>query len=78
MLESFATKRRNKAAAKKFLKKIQKHSLPKIVITDKLPSYRAAFHELGVADRQLCGRQSDNSCENPDLLLGIITYNATF
>lgn len=70
MLESFATKRRNKAAAKKFLKKIQKHGLPKIVITDKLPSYRAAFHELGVADRQLCGGQSDNSCENSDLLLG--------
>ena len=78
MLESFATKRRNKAAAKKFLKKIQKHSLPKIVITDKLPSYRAAFHELGVADRQLC-------VANPIIVVkiqiyywGTITYNAMF
>jgi len=78
VLESFATKRRNKAAAKKFLKKIQKHGLPKIVITDKLPSYRVAFHELGVADRQLC-------VANPIIVVkiqiyywGIITYNAMF
>jgi len=56
VLESFVTKRRDIAAAKKFLiKTMKKHGSPKIITTDKLPSYRAAFCEVGVADRQLCG-----------------------
>ena len=39
VLECFVTKRRNKAAAKKFLiKAIRKHGSPKIITTDKLPS----------------------------------------
>jgi putative transposase len=68
VLESFVTKRRNKAAAKKFLiKTMRKHGLPKIITTDKLPSYRAAFHEIGVADRQLCSGRSNNRCENSHL-----------
>ena len=56
VLECFVTKRRNKAAAKKFLiKAMRKHGSPKIITTDKLTSYGAAFREIGVADRQLCG-----------------------
>ena len=66
--ECFVTKRRNKAAAKKFLIKImRKHGSPKIVATDKLPSYRAAFREIGIADKQLCGGRSNNRCENSHL-----------
>jgi putative transposase len=65
VLECFVTKRRNKAAAKKFLVKIiRKHGSPKIITTDKLPSYGAAFREIGIADRQLCGGQSNNRYEN--------------
>ena len=38
----------NKAAAKKFLiKAMRKHGSPKIITTDKLPSYGAAFREIG-------------------------------
>jgi putative transposase len=56
VLESFVTKRRDKAAAKKFLiKKMRKRGLPKIITSDKLPSYQAAFREIGVSDRQLYG-----------------------
>ena len=51
VLECYVTRRRNKAAAKKFLiKAMRKHGSPKIITTDKLPSYGAAFREIGVAD----------------------------
>ena len=67
-LECFVTKRRNKAAAKKFLiKTMRKHGSPKIITTDKLPSYGAALREIGVVDRQLCGGRSNNRCENSHL-----------
>ena len=56
VLECYVTRRRNKVAAKKFLiKAMRKHGSPKIITTDKLPSYGAAFREIGVADKQLCG-----------------------
>ena len=68
VLECFVTKRRNKAAAKKFLvKTMRKHGSPKVITTDKLPSYRAAFREVGVADSQLCGGRTNNRCENSHL-----------
>ena len=58
----------HKAAAKKFLiKTMRKHGFPKIITTDKLPSYRTAFREFGVVDRQLCGGRSNNRCENSHL-----------
>jgi len=44
VLESFVSKRRDKAAAKKFfIKTLRKHGSHKIITTDKLPSYRATF-----------------------------------
>ena len=68
VLESYVTKRRNKAAAKKFLiKTMRKHGSPTIITTDKLPSYGAALREIGVVDRQLCGGRSNNRCENSHL-----------
>ena len=68
VLECFVTKRRNKVGAKKFLIKImRKHGFPKIIATDKLPSYGAAFHEIGIADRQLCRGRFNNRCENSHL-----------
>ena len=69
VLECFVTKRRNKAAAKKFLiKTMRKYGSVKIIITDKLLSYGAAFREIGVADKQLCGGRANNRCENSHLL----------
>ena len=68
VLECFVTKRRNKAAAKKFLIKImRKHGSPKIITTDKLASYGAAFREIGIADKQLCGGRANNRYENSHL-----------
>jgi len=64
VLECFVVKRHNKAAVKKFLMKAMlKHGLPRIITTDKLPFYGAAFHEIGVAGRQLFGGWSNNRCE---------------
>ena len=46
---------------------MQKHGSPKIITTDKLASYGAAFREIGVVDRQLCGGRANNRCENSHL-----------
>ena len=48
-------------------KKMRKHGSPKIITTDKLASYGAAFGEIGVVDRQLCGGRANNRCENSHL-----------
>ena len=65
VLESFATKDRNKAAALKFMKKIMKqHGCAKTITTDGLRSYRAAMKELNVEDRQEVGRWANNRAEN--------------
>jgi len=68
VLESFVTKRRDKAAAKKFhIKTMKKYGSPSVITTDKLPSYKAAFREIGVAGRHVCGGRSNNRCENSHL-----------
>ena len=68
VLECFVTKWRNTAAAKRFLiKTMRKHGSPKIITTDKLPSHGAAFREIRIADKQLCGGRSNNRCENSHL-----------
>jgi putative transposase len=52
VLESFATKTRDKKAALKFLRKaMKKHGRPEVIVTDKLRSYGAALKELGSDDR---------------------------
>lgn len=46
VLEVFASKRRNRRAALKFLKRAMKrYGPPKIIVTDRLRSYRAALDE---------------------------------
>src|ERR1700676_3843141 len=53
VLESFATKTRDKAAALKFMKNAMKrHGKPKAVVTDGLRSYTAAMNEIGNTDKQ--------------------------
>jgi putative transposase len=52
MLESFVTKRRDRKAALKFLKKsMKRHGRPHILVTDKLRSYGEAMKEIGNADK---------------------------
>ena len=68
VLESFVTKRRNKKAALKFLKKaMRKHGRPEVIVTDRLRSYGAAMKEIGNSDRQRTGRWLNNRAENSHL-----------
>ncbi len=65
VLEVFVTKRRNRKAAVKFLRKAMKrYGNPKVIVTDKLRSYRAAMKELGNEVRQETGRRLNNRVEN--------------
>ena len=68
VLESFVTKKRDKAAALKFLKKAMKrYGNPQVIITDRCPSYRAAMKDIGNQDRQEVGRHKNNRAENSHL-----------
>ena len=68
VLESFATKERDKAAALTFMKKLmRRHGRAKAVTTDGLRSYRAAMKEIGNADKQEVGRWANNRVENSHL-----------
>ncbi|MCT8329338.1 IS6 family transposase [Albidovulum sediminis] len=70
VLESFVTKKRDKKAALKFLKKTMKrYDRPHILVTDTLRSYGAALREVGAADRQETGRWLNNRAENSHLPL---------
>ena len=65
VLEVFATKRRNRAAALAFLKRAMKrYGHPKVIVTDRLRSYRAAMNVIGNAADQECGRWLNNRAEN--------------
>ena len=65
VLESFVTKRRDRKAVLKFLRKIMKRrGHAHIFVTDKLRSYGAAMKEIGNADRQETGRWLNNRAEN--------------
>src|SRR4028118_56406 len=65
VLEAFVTKRRDKAAALKFLRKLmRRHGRPQEVVTDKLRSYGAALKELGIQVKRVTDRWENNRAEN--------------
>ena len=65
VLEVFATKRRDRRAALKFLKRTMKrYGRPLSIVTDRLRSYGSAMKVIGVADRQVCGQWLNNRAEN--------------
>jgi len=65
VLEAYVTKRRDRKAALKFLRKAMKrYGRPEAIVTDKLPSYRAAMREIGNKDCQETGRWLNNRAEN--------------
>ena len=65
VLEVFATKRRNRRAALKFLKRAMKrYGQPNVIVTARLQSYRAAMNVIGNAADQECGRWLNNRAEN--------------
>jgi len=68
VLESFATRTRDKAAALKFMKKAMKrHGKPQAIVTDRLRSYGAAMNELGNGEKRQVGRWENNRAENSHL-----------
>ncbi|MEM9288589.1 MAG: IS6 family transposase [Pseudomonadota bacterium] len=65
VLAAYASKKRNKTAALRFLKKAMKsYGNPQIIVTDKLKSYGAAMREIGNQQGQKTGRHLNNSAEN--------------
>jgi putative transposase len=65
VLEVFATKRRERKAALKFLKRAMKrYGRPGTIVTDRLRSYGAAMKVIGIEERQECGRWLNNRAEN--------------
>ncbi len=65
VLEAFASKKRDRKAALKFLRKAMKrYGQPKVIVTDKLRSYSAAMKIIGNAGRQETGRWLNNRAEN--------------
>ena len=65
VLEVFATKRRDRRAALKFLKRTMKrYGRPRSIVTDRLRSYRSAMKAIGNAADQECGRWLNNRAEN--------------
>lgn len=68
VLDAYVTKKRNKAAALTFLKKVMKrYGNPQIVVTDKLKSYGAVMREIGNKRRRETGRHLNNRAENSHL-----------
>ncbi len=64
-LRFFATKRRDRRAELKLLKRTMKrYGQAKAIVTDRLRSYRAAMKVIGIVERQECGRWLNNRAEN--------------
>jgi putative transposase len=68
ILESYVTKKRNKAAALAFIKKaLKRHGRVEKIVVDGLRCYPAAMRELGNLDRREMGRWKNNRAENSHL-----------
>lgn len=68
VLESFASKTRDKPPALKFMKKLMKrHGRVKAITTDGLRSYKAAMKDFGNTEKQEVGRWANNRAENSQL-----------
>lgn len=68
VLESFVTRKRDRKAALKFLKKsLKRHGSADEFVTDCLRSYEAALGDLGIRERQQTSRWMNNRAENSHL-----------
>jgi len=65
VLEAVVTKRRDRKATLKLLKKLmRRYGKPETIVTDKLKSYGPALRELGVSGQECEGRWINNRVEN--------------
>ena len=68
VLESVVTKRRNKRAGLKMLRKLmRRYGPPEVLVTDRFASYKAALRDIGCDHLQSCGRWLNNRVENSHL-----------
>ncbi len=68
VIDCYVSKRRNRRAALKFLRKaLKNYQPPKQIVTDKLGSYRAALKELNLIHIQETKRYKNNQIENSHL-----------
>ena len=69
VLDVLVQSRRNMKAALKLMRKLLKAQgfVPTKVVTDKLPSYRAALETLGMKRNHITGGRSNNRAENSHL-----------
>jgi putative transposase len=65
VLEAFVSKKRDRKAALKFLRKsMRRYGRPEAIVTDRLRSYGAALRDLRGSDLQVTGRWLNNRAEN--------------
>jgi len=66
ILEVLVQSRRNKRAAERLMRKLLRKQgfAPRVAVTDKLPSYAAAFRALRLTCRHEQGRRMNNRAEN--------------
>ncbi|GHB05345.1 IS6 family transposase [Algimonas arctica] len=68
VLECFVTKKRDKLAALRFLKKAMKrYGPPQTIVTDRLRYYGAAMRDVGNPERQNTDQYANNRAENSHL-----------
>jgi putative transposase len=68
VLESYITKRRDRKAALKFIRKsMKRRGKPLVIVTDNLRSYGAGLKVIGNATKQETGRWLNNRVENSHL-----------
>ncbi|WP_423141669.1 IS6 family transposase [Parablastomonas sp. CN1-191] len=68
ILESFVTRKRDKAAALSFMKRaLKRYGSPEAITTDGLRSYGAAMTELGNSEKREVARWANNRVENSHL-----------
>ena len=68
IMKVYVTKKRDKKAALKFMKKAMRcYGTPSEIVTDKLGSYSAAARELGCSKKQVTNRWANNRVENSHL-----------
>ena len=69
VLDNLVQSRRNKKAALRLMRKLLKKQryAPDDVVTDKLPSYVSALHDLGMEGKHITGGRCNNRAENSHL-----------
>lgn len=68
VIDCYVSRRRNKRAALKFLRKaVSKNEPPKCIVTDKLRSYKAALREMNMLDIHDTRQYKNNQIENSHL-----------